>query len=99
VICQLTEQVDAWVLLVPGSRGSPRVSAGRDHVDLAAAKASGVSVINTADVLTDASADRTMALIGGVVRRVAEDETAVRTGAFGGWRRLPEPLGDRRHIA
>lgn len=93
MMCQLTEQVDAWVFAVPGLRAVATVSSGRDHVDLAAARASGVRVINTPDVLTDATADLTMALILGVARRVAEGDTAVRTGVFGGWRLLQELLG------
>ena len=43
-------------------------SVGHDHIDLAAAKARGITVTNTPDVLTDATADIAMLLILGAAR-------------------------------
>ena len=59
--------------------------AGVDHIDLPAAKAKGLMVTNTPDVLTNDTADLTMALILAVPRRIAEGERVLRTGAWTGW--------------
>jgi hydroxypyruvate reductase len=61
---------------------------GFDHIDVAAARAKGLIVTNTPDVVTDCTADTTMLLILGACRRAGEYEAIMRRG----WR---EPLGDR----
>ena len=60
-------------------------SVGVDHVDLAAAKARGIIVTNTPDVLSDATAEVTMLLILGAARRAGEGEHLVRTRAWRDW--------------
>ena len=60
-------------------------SVGVDHVDLAAAKARGIIVTNTPDVLSDATAEIAMLLILGAARRAGEGERLVRTGAWRDW--------------
>jgi len=60
-------------------------SVGVDHVDLAAAKARGIIVTNTPDVLSDATAEVAMLLILGAARRAGEGERLVRTGAWRDW--------------
>ena len=78
--------VDARVL-----RSAPRlqvvanVAVGFDNVDLATAGELGVWVTNTPDVLTDATADLTMALLLAVARRVVEAEALLRAGKFERW--------------
>jgi lactate dehydrogenase-like 2-hydroxyacid dehydrogenase len=47
-------------------------SVGYDHIDVAAANARGITVCNTPDVLTDATADTHMLLLLGAARRVKE---------------------------
>lgn len=59
--------------------------AGVDHIDLAAAQKRGIIVTNTPGVLTEDTADMTMALILSVPRRLAEGEKLVRSGAWSGW--------------
>jgi lactate dehydrogenase-like 2-hydroxyacid dehydrogenase len=54
------------------------VSAGHEHIDLAATKARGIAVTNTPDVLTDATADVTMLLILGAARGDAYGDRMVR---------------------
>ena len=54
-------------------------------MDVAAARARGIVVTNTPDVLTDATADFTLALILAVTRRLGEGERMVRRGAWKGW--------------
>ncbi|HMC34317.1 MAG: D-glycerate dehydrogenase [Deltaproteobacteria bacterium] len=58
---------------------------GYDNVDVPACTARGVWVTNTPDVLTDATADLTWALILALARRVREGERMVRAGEFRGW--------------
>jgi lactate dehydrogenase-like 2-hydroxyacid dehydrogenase len=60
-------------------------SVGVDHIDLDAARARGIVVTNTPDVLTDATADTTMMLILGAARRAGEGERLVRAGAWKSW--------------
>jgi lactate dehydrogenase-like 2-hydroxyacid dehydrogenase len=59
---------------------------GFNHIDVAAAKARGIAVSNTPDVLTDATADTAMTLLLMVARRAGEGERHVRTKAWTGWR-------------
>ncbi len=58
---------------------------GVDHIDIAAAKARGLVVTNTPGVLTEDTADMTMALILAVARRLGEGERLVRSGRWTGW--------------
>jgi len=58
---------------------------GVDNIDRAAAAARGVVVTNTPNVLTDATADLTMALLLSLARRVLEGDRLVRAGGFSGW--------------
>jgi len=60
-------------------------SVGVDHVDLAAAKEHGVTVTNTPDVLSDATAEIAMLLILGAARRAGEGEALVRTQSWRDW--------------
>jgi len=58
---------------------------GYNHIDVAAAKAAGVQVSNTPDVVTDATADIAMTLILAACRRAGEGERMLRAGAWTGW--------------
>jgi lactate dehydrogenase-like 2-hydroxyacid dehydrogenase len=60
-------------------------SVGYEHVDLNAAKARGLVITNTPDVLTDATADITLLLMLGAARRAHEGETIVRDGSWKSW--------------
>jgi lactate dehydrogenase-like 2-hydroxyacid dehydrogenase len=60
-------------------------SVGYDHVDTAAAKARGLIVTNTPDVLSDATAETTMLLMIGAARRAGEGERLVRTRTWKDW--------------
>jgi lactate dehydrogenase-like 2-hydroxyacid dehydrogenase len=67
-------------------------SVGYDHIDLAAAKARGIIVTNTPDVLTDATADIAMLLILGAARGASWGERMVREGRWTSWSPIA-PLG------
>jgi len=60
-------------------------SVGTDHVDLAAAKAAGIVVTNTPDVLSDATAEIAMLCMLGAARRGAEGDALVRSGQWNFW--------------
>jgi glyoxylate reductase len=58
---------------------------GYNNIDLAAARARGLIVTNTPDVLTDATADLTWALLLATARRIVEGDALVRSGRWTGW--------------
>lgn len=58
---------------------------GYNNIDLAAAQQRGLIVTNTPDVLTDATADLTWALLLATARRLVEGDALVRSGAWTGW--------------
>jgi lactate dehydrogenase-like 2-hydroxyacid dehydrogenase len=60
-------------------------SVGFDHLDLAAAKARGIVVTNTPDVLTDATADIALLCLLGAARRAWEGMKLLREGKWTGW--------------
>ncbi|MEO6323713.1 MAG: D-glycerate dehydrogenase, partial [Thermoanaerobaculia bacterium] len=59
---------------------------GIDNIDLVECRRRGIVVTNTPDVLTEATADLTWALILAVARRMPEAEALVRSGAWTGWK-------------
>ena len=83
----VTDRIDARVVDAAGERLKLIASygAGVDHIDVARAAERGVAVTNTPGVLTEDTADMTMALILAVPRRLAEGERLVRGGAWRGW--------------
>ncbi len=60
-------------------------SVGVDHCDLPALKARGITVTNTPDVLSDATAEIAMLLLLGAARRAVEGDRTVRTGSWDFW--------------
>jgi glyoxylate reductase len=84
----VTDQIDAAVLTQAGEqlRLIANFGNGVDHIDVTAALARGITVTNTPAVLTEDTADMTMALILAVPRRLAEG-ASVMTGEreWGGW--------------
>jgi lactate dehydrogenase-like 2-hydroxyacid dehydrogenase len=68
------------------------VSVGHEHLDLAAAKARGITVTNTPDVLTDATADIALLLILGAARGAHWGERMVRENRWAGFS-IVYPLG------
>ena len=83
----VTDQVDAELIAGAGERLKliANFGAGVNHIDLKAARARGIIVTNTPGVLTEDTADMTMALIVSVPRRLAEGEKLVRSGQWKGW--------------
>jgi glyoxylate reductase len=85
-ITTLTEQIDEEVL-----RAASRLkivancAVGFNNIAIESAQARGIIVTNTPDVLTDATADLTWALILSVARRVVEGDRLVRDTGWPGW--------------
>src|SRR6187399_915098 len=86
LVTMLTEQVDA-ALLDAGKdlKVVANVAVGYNNIDVAAARARGVIVTNTPDVLTESVADFTWALILAITRRLSEGERLLRRGEWKGW--------------
>ncbi len=82
----LTETIDAEVLAgAPRLRAIANYAVGCDNIDLAAAAARGIPVGVTPDVLTDATADLTLALLLAAARHLPQAAQAVRDGAWVTW--------------
>ena len=83
----VTDRIDADLIKGAGDQLKLIASFGTgvDHIDIQAAKARGIAVTNTPGVLTEDTADMTMALILAVARRLVEGEALVRSGDWTGW--------------
>ena len=88
VLPTVTDRIGADVLAGPEiqTRILANYGAGVTHIDLEAARSQGVTVTNTPDVLTDATADLAMTLLLMAARRAGEGERQVRSGGWSGWR-------------
>jgi lactate dehydrogenase-like 2-hydroxyacid dehydrogenase len=84
----VTDRLTAQVLGVEPlkARIIANYGVGYNNIDTAVAKARGVVVTNTPDVLTDDTADDAMLLMLMVARRAGEGEREVRSRAWTGWR-------------
>ncbi|MGB1547593.1 MAG: 2-hydroxyacid dehydrogenase [Alphaproteobacteria bacterium] len=83
----VTDRIDSGLLAHagPNLRLIASFGAGVDHIDLNSARQRGITVTNTPGVLTEDTADMTMALILAVPRRLAEGERIMRSGKWEGW--------------
>ena len=83
----VTDRLDADLISGAGDQLKLIASFGTgvDHIDLAAAKARGITVTNTPGVLTEDTADMVMALMLAVPRRIAEGDRLTRSGEWTGW--------------
>ena len=87
VLTLLHDRVDAELLDAAGPqlRCVANVAVGYDNVDVAAATERGVVVTNTPEVLDDATADLTWALLLAATRRLGEGDRLVRSGREWSW--------------
>lgn len=89
-IATFSGKVDAALIgALPRLEIVASMTIGLDHVDLAAAKARGVRVTNTPDVLTDDVADLAIGMMVAVARRLVLADRFVRDGS---WLKGPMPL-------
>jgi lactate dehydrogenase-like 2-hydroxyacid dehydrogenase len=87
ILCCPAERLDAETIgKLPASvKVIGTFSVGFDHVDMAAARARGIPVVNTPDVLSVATAECAMLLILAAARRAGEGERLVRSRSWDGW--------------
>lgn len=83
----VTDNIDGKILAQagPGLKLIANYGAGVDHIDLAAARQRSFTVTNTPGVLTEDTADMTLALMLAVPRRLTEGERMLRKGEWTGW--------------
>jgi glyoxylate reductase len=83
----ITDRIDAALIASAGPRLKmiANFGAGVDHIDVEAAHARGIVVTNTPGVLTEDTADMTMALIMAVMRRLVEGAVVAQAGGYSGW--------------
>jgi lactate dehydrogenase-like 2-hydroxyacid dehydrogenase len=83
----VTDEIDATLLGQAGGQLKliANYGAGVDHIDVMTARQRGVLVSNTPGVLTDDTADMTMALILAVTRRMSEGMAQMQSGDWKGW--------------
>src|SRR5215203_6169814 len=83
----VTDEIDASVLAQagPNLKLVANFGNGVDNIDVQAALARGITVTNTPGVLTDDTADMTMALILAVARRLAEGTRVIPEEEWAGW--------------
>ena len=83
----ITDTIDAGLIGQAGAqlRLIANYGAGVDNIDVATARQRGILVSNTPGVLTDDTADMTMALILAVARRIPEGLHMMQSGGWDGW--------------
>ena len=86
LLCLLTDRIDETVLdACDGLKVISNYAVGVDNVDVEAATERGIPVGYTPDVLTEATADATFALMLAAARRVCEGDQIVRAGRWLTW--------------
>ncbi len=87
VLCCPAEKLDAaTIAALPGTvKVIGTFSVGYDHIDVAAARARGIAVVNTPDVLSVATAECALLLLLAAARRAGEGERLIRRGGWDGW--------------
>jgi glyoxylate reductase len=82
----LTDPIDAELIAAcPRLRAISNYAVGVDNVDVEAATAHSIPVGNTPGVLTDSTADLSVALMLGIARRIVEGDAYVRAGEWATW--------------
>ena len=83
----ITDHIDATLMAQAGERLKliANYGAGVDNIDVSTARQRGILVSNTPGVLTEDSADMTMALMLAVIRRIPEGLAVMQSGQWQGW--------------
>lgn len=92
LLCLLTDRVDAALMDAAGPQLKviSQMAVGYDNIDIRAATERGIPVGNTPGVLTEATADLTMALLLAAARRIVEGVRYIESGQWQTWE--PETL-------
>jgi glyoxylate reductase len=87
LISLLTEKIDREVIdQMQNCKIIANYAVGYNNIDIDYAKKKNIIVTNTPDVLTESTADLTMALVLNCARRLSEGERLLRTKKFKGWK-------------
>jgi len=87
LISLLTDKIDKKVIdSMKNCKVIANYAVGFNNIDVDYAKSKGIVVTNTPDVLTDSTADLTMALVLNCARKISESEELVRDKKFVGWK-------------
>jgi len=87
IVSLLTEKFDKDLIdQIPKCKVIANVAVGYNNIDIEYAKKKNIVVTNTPDVLTDSTADLTVALILACARRLYEGEVLIRNRKFKGWK-------------
>ncbi len=83
----ITDRIDAAMLAQAGDQLKliANFGAGVDHIDVESARRRGILVSNTPGVVTEDTADMTIALILAVTRRIPEGLALMQSGEWEGW--------------
>jgi len=84
----VADKITAELLATPGRKARivANYGVGYNNIDVLAAKANGIVVTNTPDVLTEDTADLALTLMLATARRAGEGERELRSGKWTGWR-------------
>ncbi|KAJ2940414.1 hypothetical protein O0L34_g94 [Tuta absoluta] len=87
IFCALTDKIDKDLLDAagPSLKVVATISVGYDHIDITECKKRGIRIGYTPDVLTDATAELTMALLLTTSRRLPEAQHEAKTGGWVSW--------------
>uniref|UniRef100_A0A2M4BRL9 Glyoxylate reductase/hydroxypyruvate reductase n=1 Tax=Anopheles marajoara TaxID=58244 RepID=A0A2M4BRL9_9DIPT len=87
IYCSLNDRIDKELLdqAGPNLKVISTISVGYDHIDVKECKQRGIRVGYTPDVLTDATAELTVALLLATARRMFEANKQVHTGGWKSW--------------
>jgi len=87
IVPTVTDRIDAALIGQAGPQMKLIANFGNgvDNIDVEAALGRGITVTNTPGVLTEDTADMTMALILAVIRRIVEGARIIATGEWAGW--------------
>jgi glyoxylate reductase len=87
IVPTVTDRIDAELISLAGPQLKliANFGTGVDNMDVAAALGRGITVTNTPGVLTEDTADMTMALILAVARRLVEGANIIPAGEWAGW--------------
>ncbi|KAJ8712529.1 hypothetical protein PYW07_005371 [Mythimna separata] len=87
IYCSLTDKIDKELLDAagPGLKVVSTISVGHEHIDVPECRKRGIKIGYTPDVLTDATAELTLALLLSTSRRLPEAQHEARTGGWKSW--------------
>ena len=86
LVVMLSEPItESDLQLAPMLKVIGTYSVGMNHLPLEACKARGIRIVNTPEVLTDATADLALAMLLSLTRRLGDGEALTRSGQWQGW--------------